>query len=269
MAIIGSTILLSCLLLTALAYKWQIQWKLGLLYGFSIGLIAGCLVFGLHRLLHPLSWTVILPLQVFFILVLTVIGIALRFYRDPERDIPRSKNIIVSPADGTVRYVKPIQKGVIPLSTKKNKTHRLLELTKSDVLRDGAYLVGIEMSVLDIHVNRAPIKGKIIYQQPSKGKFLSLKRMESVLENERVTSVIDNGCYQIGVVQIASRLVRRIVSYLSVGDDVQRGQRIGRITFGSQVDVVVPKLDSLEILVKPGEWIEAGTTILCQHRHEK
>ena len=269
MAIIGSTIILSSLLLTVLAYKWQVQWKFGLICGLSIGFIAGCLVICVYRLIHPLPWMVILPLQFFFILFITAIGIAFRFYRDPDREIPKEKNIIVSPADGTVRYVKPIQKGVIPLSIKNKKTHRLSELTKTDMIRDGAYLVGIEMSVLDIHVNRAPIEGKIIYQQPSKGKFLSLKNMESVLENERVTTVIDNGRFQIGVVQIASRLVRRIVSYLSEGDGVQIGQRIGMIKFGSQVDVVVPELDGLEILVKSADWVEAGTTILCQHRYEK
>jgi phosphatidylserine decarboxylase len=94
---------------------------------------------------------------------------------------------------------------------------------------------------------------------------LSLRNIRSVFQNERVTTVIDQGRFQIGVVQIASRMVRRIVSYHREGDRVQKGQRIGMIKFGSQVDVVIPKLKDLEIRVQKGETVKAGKTILAMY----
>ena len=89
-----------------------------------------------------------------------------------------------------------------------------------------------------------------------------MRNIKSIFQNERVTTVIDQGGFQIGVVQIASRLVRQIVSYHREGDWVQKGQRIGMIKFGSQVDVVLPKLTGLEILVLEGETVKAGETII-------
>jgi phosphatidylserine decarboxylase len=141
----------------------------------------------------------------------------------------------------------------------------LMEMTKTDILKTGSYLVGIEMSILDVHVNRAPIEGKIIYQKIAGRDFLSLRETAALMDNERVTTVIDNQRFKIGVIQIASRLVRRIVLYLTEGDDVERGQRIGMIRFGSQVDVVIPKLDTVKLCIHPGDRVKAGLTILCKY----
>ncbi len=89
-----------------------------------------------------------------------------------------------------------------------------------------------------------------------------------MLENERVLTVIDNGQFRIGVVQIASRLVRKIVPYVQEGAQLQRGQRLGMIRFGSQVDVVLPQLPELQIAVAPGMKLQAGTSILATCRSE-
>ena len=91
--------------------------------------------------------------------------------------------------------------------------------------------------------------------------FISLKRREAIIQNERVLTVIDNGCFKVGIIQIASRLVRKIVSYLQEGYEVQRGQRIGSIRFGSQVDVFLPALPSLCIEVNPGEKVKVGIKV--------
>jgi phosphatidylserine decarboxylase len=121
------------------------------------------------------------------------------------------------------------------------------------------------MNILNVHVNRSPIDGKIVLQKYIKGSFLSLRRPEAETCNERVTTIIDNGQFKIAMIQIASRLVRRIVSYLKEGDMVAIGQRIGMIAFGSQVDVAIPQLENLKITVKPGDRVRAGVSIVARH----
>ena len=83
--------------------------------------------------------------------------------------------------------------------------------------------------------------------------------------NERVTTIIDSGTFKIAVVQIASRLVRRIASYLGEGDRVRIGQRIGVIRLGSQVDVAIPEIENLRINVKPGDEVRAGVSVIARY----
>lgn len=186
-----------------------------------------------------------------------------RFYRDPERKIPSDKNCIVSPADGRIIYIREIKKGTIPNAIKGRSNIKLSELAKTDILDGENYLIGIMMTLLDVHVNRAPISGKIVLNKHFHGKFLSLKNRSSVTENERNTIVFNAGSMLVGIVQIASKQVRKIVSYIAEGDDVQLGQRVGAILLGSQVDVILPRR-GLSILVKEGQQVYAGETILAK-----
>ena len=119
------------------------------------------------------------------------------------------------------------------------------------------------MSLLDVHVNRAPVAGRVAFQRHFPGKFGSLRLAERVFDNERATAIIDSGHLQVAIVQIASRLVRQIVSYVKVGEQVSIGQRIGAIRLGSQVDVVLPVRDDLRVSVHVGQQIKAGETILA------
>lgn len=207
--------------------------------------------------------------QVFFLELILIVGISVscllwRFFRDPERIPPEDKNTILSPADGRVIYVKRIEKGSIPCSEKKGRKFSLNDFTQSDVLPSDGYLIGIAMNFLNVHVNRAPIDGKISFVKHIKGSFISLKRKEALIQNERALTVIDNGQFKLGIVQIASRLVRKIVLFLSEGHIVQRGARIGMIRFGSQVDLILPSLPSLHIEVNPGEEVKAGVSIVAK-----
>jgi len=263
--ILASSLICALIVLVPLSYKWQIKAKISLASGIVIGLVTGFLVNWVNHSLDNPNLIVLLCLELFFIIIITLLVIILRFYRNPERVPLKDEKVILSPADGRVRYVKRIENGEIPFSLKGKEKFKLTELTKIDILNDGAYLVGIEMSVLDVHVNRAPIEGKIIVQKPTRGRFLSLKKIEALFCNERVTTIIDNGRFKVGVVQIASRLVRRIVSYLNEGDSVQIGQRIGMIKFGSQVDLVIPKLANIEINVKPGDRVMAGLSVIAEY----
>jgi phosphatidylserine decarboxylase len=200
----------------------------------------------------------------FAILFVSAGVIAATFFRNPERTPPAERNVIVSPADGTVRYILHIRGGRIPHSTKKNVRIPLIEFIKFGGFGDKDLVqIGIEMNVLNVHVNRAPVGGKVIFKEHIKGRFLSLRDGEALAQNERMVHVIDQGRFRVAVVQIASRLVRRIVSYCEEGQTLDLGQRIGMIKFGSQVDLLVPKQRNLRIRIREGETTLAGETIVA------
>jgi phosphatidylserine decarboxylase len=192
--------------------------------------------------------------------------LAYRFYRDPERKVPVAPNVIVSPADGEVVYVRTSRGGALPVSTKHGRNYTLSELTGTTVQTSEATVIGIGMNFLDVHVNRAPIPGRIALRQHVPGLFGSLRRPEMVFQNERMTTIIERDDFQVTVVQIASRLVRQIVSFVQESQEVALGQRIGVIRFGSQVDLVLPFRANLEVVVKPGVKVKAGQSIVAEFR---
>jgi len=140
----------------------------------------------------------------------------------------------------------------------------LKDFVQADVFPTGGYLVGISMNFLDVHVNRAPIDGKVSLIRHIQGGFTSLKKKEVVIQNERALTVIDNGHFKVGVVQIASRLVRKIVLFLREDHEIHRGERIGMIRFGSQVDLILPDLPYLRIEVGPGTEVKAGISVIAR-----
>lgn len=253
---------LAQLILVPLAYKWELNLKPVSVTGITIGLFAG-LVINIIEINFNMAMIVKLPASVIIILLTFLSTLLVRFYRDPERTVPEDENAILSPADGKIIYVKKIEDGEILYSEKKGNKFPLTDFAQSDTLSSTGYVVGISMNFLDVHVNRAPIEGRICLLNHIKGLFISLKRKEALVQNERVLTVIDGGQFKVGVIQIASRLVRKIVSYIPEGQDVQRGQRIGAIRFGSQVDIILPYLPSLRIKVEPGEKVTAGTSIIA------
>ena len=117
------------------------------------------------------------------------------------------------------------------------------------------------MTPFDVHKNCAPISGEIILNRHFSGKFLSLKDEASRVENERNTYVLANDTVKVGIVQIASRLVRRIDSYVKEGDKVRQGDWLGMIRFGSQVDVIIP--ENYRVLIDVGRQIYAAETIIA------
>jgi len=126
-------------------------------------------------------------------------------------------------------------------------------------------LIGIAMNFLNVHVNRSPLSGTIRTIHRIPGEFRSLKHLPSLLENERVCTLIEGEQITVCVVQIASRLVRRITSYLNEGDFCAAGQRIGMIKFGSQVDLLIPHSEDLKVLVQPGVQLKAGETVIADY----
>lgn len=257
-------ILLALISLLPLAWKWQLGvLRIGALVTLMT-LLAGLIVAFIGSRL-----SIALLLQVgltWLIAVLAVFAfLAYRFYRDPERSVSDLAGVIVSPADGKVIYIRESHDGMLPISTKHGQDYPLRELTKSPFYMEQAVVIGISMNFMDVHVNRAPIAGRIAFQRHFPGSFGSLRHPDMVFENERATTVFEREELQVAVVQIASRLVRQIVSFVTEGQSMVLGQRFGVIRFGSQVDMVVPSLDSLELLVKPGDTVKAGLSIIARY----
>jgi phosphatidylserine decarboxylase len=260
-----SSLALSLILLPLIAWKWRIEIRTAILGGIIIGGVTGFVVNWINSAAAGLSMAVLVPVEFCVVLIIPLLIIGARFYRDPERHPPETKNVILSPADGQVIYVNNVEKGSSLVSTKGKRKFELDEITSTDLLVDAAYLVGIDMNILNVHVNRSPIRGKIIFRKRTRGVFMSLRKPESEIVNERVTTIIGNEKLRIGVIQIASRLVRKIVSYIEEGDKLDIGQRLGAIVFGSQVDVVIPELKNLKIEVKPGDEVKAGISVIARH----
>jgi phosphatidylserine decarboxylase len=190
--------------------------------------------------------------------------LAYRFYRDPDRKAPDRKDVVVSPADGKVVYVRKSHAGMLPVVNKHGRSHSLTELTRTTLYSDDATVIGISMNFADVHVNRAPIEGLVTFFHHFPGRFGSLRNAEMVFENERATIVIEGNGLQVAIVQIASRLVRQIAAFVREGEKVTLGQRIGAIRLGSQVDLVLPMRNDFEITVQVGERVRAGESIIAR-----
>ena len=224
-------------------------------------LMGSILSFGIERIIPARLFFVSYLFDPTFVVCFAFCLTMIRFWHTPKRKIIASNSDIVSPVDGNVIYIKLIEGGEVPISIKGKRISKLEELVKTNLLNNPCWLMGVNMTPFDNHNNCAPIDGKIILNQHFKGKFLSLKDKDALLENERNTYVIQGNNIKIGIVQIASRMVRRIDSYVMEGDMVKRGDWLGMIRFGSQVDIILPK--ECNIKVKIGQQIYAGKTIFA------
>jgi phosphatidylserine decarboxylase len=248
--------LLALLTTLPLAWKWQLGIARVARFVVILGALSGVLCVVLD--LRP---------QAVLVWAISVAGAAAallyRFYRDPERTVPEGQGVIASPAEGNVIYIREFRNGVLPASNKHGRTYALEELTGTPLRQRDVLVVGIAMSFLDVHVNRAPIGGYISLQRHIAGSFRSLRKPEMVFANERITTVIERDDLQVAMVQIASRLVRQIRSFVQEGQNVIIGQRMGVIRFGSQVDLVLPLRQELNVIVRPGDHVRAGQSVVA------
>jgi len=256
----------SVLLMLPLAMKWKLP-KLPTLAGITAATLAAALPFFWIYPLCETGWELAIAVfgQIAVALVLALSLIMLRFWRDPERVPPEEDGIVVSAADGKVVYVKTVDEGSTPLVTKAGRDYLLHELTGTSVLASTAYVIGVEMTYLDVHVTRCPIAGQVKLQKDIEGKFMSLRKDIAPFVNARLTTIIENTSLTVAVVQVASRLVRRVESYLNVGETVGIGRRLGMIRFGSLAAVVLPKRKDVKIEVKAGDRVKAGLSVLARY----
>jgi phosphatidylserine decarboxylase len=159
------------------------------------------------------------------------------FFRDPQRIPPDDPNVVVSPADGRVTRVKPIAAEA-----------------------DSPTLVSIFLSPFDVHINRAPIPGKITDVVYSPGKYLMATNEMASLVNEQNTLTIQGEKITVVCKQIAGILARRIVCWKGKGDTLKLGERFGMIKFSSRTDVVLPA--NVKVTVTEGARVRGGTTVI-------
>ena len=173
------------------------------------------------------------------ILILIQFLLILWFFRNPIRNIKINPELILSPADGKIVVIK--------------------EVTETEFFNDKRKQVSIFLSPLDIHVNRYPVSGKIIFSKYHKGKYLVAWHPKSSVKNERTTVVIDNKKFgKIMYRQIAGAIARRIVNYAKPNKIIEQGEDSGFIKFGSRVDLFLP-IDC-KIRVKIGQKVKGGIT---------
>ena len=251
-------------LLSAAGRKWELKIRHYLPWSIAIGIAVAGATYWLSQMFPNFPTLVMAAAALVTGIAVSIGTILYFFFRDPNRNVPNRDDWIISPADGTVIYVKEIHNGQFPFAVKKGNTIPLSEFTTENLIADRGIQIGIAMNYLNVHVNRSPIAGKVTMLKSVPGLFASLKHIESLLENERVLMVFENAKMKVGIVQIASRLVRRIVPFVKAGQDVAQGDRVGRITFGSQVDLLVPYRDDLKICVKVGDEVFAGTSLLVE-----
>lgn len=257
-------LLIAAVLLIPLVIKWELDKTMTFPAILVIGLFAG-LAAASPAL--PREWPLpaVLFLQACLIAGSAAALLLLRFFRDPERTCTPDGQAVLSAADGRVIYVKKMEAGQIPVSEKHGRFFKLREFAGTGILESDGYLIGTAMTYLDVHVNRAPVAGTVRRLEHIGGRFFSLKKPEAVFQNERVATVIQAPGRTIGVVQIASRLVRNIIPFVDEGTAVRQGQRIGKIRFGSQVDLIVPAAPGLRILVAPGDKLKAGVSVVARY----
>ena len=167
------------------------------------------------------------------------------FFRDPPRVTPLDDRLVVSPADGRVSAVGPAT------------PPRELGLEAGERLR-----ISVFMDVFSCHINRAPVRGRILRIEHRPGQFLNADLDKASADNERNSVVIEAPHATVGVVQIAGLVARRIVCWAQAGDAIGVGERFGLIRFGSRVDVYLP-LDA-RVRVAVGQTAVAGETVLAE-----
>ncbi len=163
----------------------------------------------------------------------------LYFFRDPERVAPADPAAVVSPADG--RVVEVIEQ---PLGSRPGRR------------------VSIFLAIWDVHVNRAPLAGRITKVEYRPGRFYAAMRSRASAENEQNVVHLETPRGEIVFKQIAGWIARRVLFWKTAGDAVALGERVGMIRFGSRVDLWLPA--EAEILVRPGEHVKGGSSILAR-----
>ena len=175
-----------------------------------------------------------------FLAILAALFIAF-FFRNPRRNIPAQQNAILSPADGKIIYVG--------------------EWTEERFLKQRALKVSIFMSIFDVHLNRAPVAGRVLERNHHPGRFLVASREKSSLLNEQNALILETeDRFKILLVQIAGFIARRIVCYADTGDTVKQGEIFGLIRFGSRVDLYLPP--EVKPLVSIGQHVKGGESII-------
>lgn len=183
-----------------------------------------------------LAWLLFVAVTFLFLFLIS-------FFRVPSRVMTMDPNLVIAPADGKVVVIEEAED---------------LEYFKGKRLQ-----VSIFMSPANVHVNRAPVTGEVVYSKHHQGKFLVAWDPKSSTDNERHSIVIRNAHGEILVKQIAGALAKRIVNYMKPGHQIHQNAEIGFIKFGSRVDLLLPVGTAVQ--VKLGEAVKGGVTVIAKY----
>jgi len=208
-------------------------------YGYKIIIYNGILlaVFVLLYIFYPSNFLIVLSILtgIFFLFHFF-------FFRDPERNIPEGKEIIISPADG--------------------KIIKICEIEENKYIQGKAIMVSIFMSIFNVHVNRIPISGTVELLEHKAGKFKVAYKDDASVLNEQCIIRIKSIHTKVLFKQIAGIVARRIINQLKVGEKVKIGERFGMIKYGSRLDVFLPKSSTINVQIN--DRVKAGETIIAK-----
>lgn len=179
--------------------------------------------------------------NIIFILTLGLLLFLVSFFRVPNRKLTIQEGAIVAPADGKVVVIE--------------------EMVDEEYFKDKRLQVSIFMSPANVHVNRNPMDGEVVYNKYHKGKYLVAWHPKSSTENERHSVVLKNSNKEVLVKQIAGALAKRIVNYLQVGQKVKQTEEMGFIKFGSRVDLLLPV--GTKVNVELNQSVQGGVTVIA------
>jgi phosphatidylserine decarboxylase len=206
-------------------------------------IVISTIIFAVINLLSFYFISFYMPWLSWLILVVTL-GLLLfliSFFRVPNRQLTKGDNMVICPADGKVVTIE--------------------EIYDEEYFKGKRLQVSVFMSPANVHQNRNPVSGEVIYSQYHKGKYLVAWHPKSSTENERHSVVIRNNRGEILVKQIAGALAKRIINYLQVGQKVDQSTEMGFIKFGSRVDILLPV--NAKVMVKLNEVVKGGVTVLA------
>jgi len=222
-------------------------------YGFARAGLAEMIIFSsilipllvllVYLALHGSPWWWIVAL-VPFLLETEVIW----FFRNPKRVIPEGPGTVVSPADGKIDLIE--------------------EIEHDDVIDGPAIKIAIFLSVFNVHINRVPVACTVFASRYRQGKFLSALKPESAWENERLELWLESTETPHRVMrvrQITGQLARRIVCWAQTGETFRQGAQFGMIKLGSRTELIIPREEGLEVLVKLGDKVQAGSTVFARY----
>jgi phosphatidylserine decarboxylase len=202
-------------------------------------LFEGRWIFAILVLIAAATWFVSPWLSLIFVILILY---TLAFFRDPDRVAPADPNAVVAAADGKVADIT--------------------EIEETEILKMKTQRIGIFLSIFDVHTNRVPIDGRVIYRQHRAGLCLDARRPDCSEKNESMTWAFQNPRVTIVVRQLTGAIARRIVGWAKVGDELKKGERFGMIRFGSRTEVYLPI--NANVLVKVGDHVAGGSTIIAR-----
>lgn len=178
---------------------------------------------------------------IIFVVLLALLLFIISFFRLPARNMTYDETLLICPADGKVVVIE--------------------EVFDEEYFKDKRLQVSIFMSPANVHVNRNPLSGDVIYSKYHKGKYLVAWHPKSSTENERHSVVIKKGTNEILVKQIAGAVAKRIVNYLQPGMQVKQNEELGFIKFGSRVDILLPIGSQVNVSLE--QHVKGGVTVLA------